>query len=302
MTSTSIFSRLQRLEDGTYVANYGPFILQTALQPIFGEDDNRDLRLDAFEGLVRAKKGSEPVAPSQFFPQVSPADLPEIDSLLRTLHILNTGLLNRRAVKLFVNFHPGMFLTLTAIRHEVERIALATREAGMKPEQIVCEISRKKNEDLKAITHFAASLRELGFKTAVDEYGAQDSDAERVNMLQPEFVKFETTWVLEFMRDSTGFALLKVMVEQFMERGIQPIFEGLEELSQVELCQELGVPLMQGYILARPEIAPTSFNRTYPEPFEYVRPQAAAQRSIARNATPAFGAGRRPAAFGKRGA
>ncbi len=51
-----------------------------------------------------------------------------------------------------------------------------------------------------------------------------------------------------------------------MERGIQPIFEGLEELSQVELCQELGVPLMQGYVLARPEIAPTSFNRTYPNP------------------------------------
>ncbi len=298
MTATSIFSRLRRLDDGTYVATYGAFVLQTALQPIFGEDANGDLLLAAFEGLVRAKRGNEPVAPSQFFPQVNPADLPEVDSLLRTLHILNTGIMQRRSVKLFVNFHPGMFLTLQAIRHEVDRIALATHEAGMKPEQIVCEITRKKNEDLKAITHFANSLRELGFKTAVDEYGAQDSDAERVAILKPEFVKFETTWVLEFMQDPTGFALLKVMVEQFMERGIQPIFEGLEELSQVELCQELGVPLMQGYVLARPEIAPTSFNRTYPEPFEHVRAQAAPARA----SMPSFGTGRKASSFGKRGA
>jgi EAL domain-containing protein (putative c-di-GMP-specific phosphodiesterase class I) len=298
MATSSIFSRLERLDDGTFVASHGPFVLQTALQPIFGEDANGDLLLAAFEGLVRARRGGEPVSPSQFFPQVSPVDLPEIDSLLRTLHILNTGLLKRRAVKLFVNFHPGMFLTLAAIRHEVDRIALATHEAGMKPEQIVCEISRKKNEDLKAIAHFSNSLRELGFKTAVDEYGAQDSDAERVEILKPEYVKFETTWVLEFMQDPTGFALLKVMVEQFLERGIQPIFEGLEELSQVELCQQLGVPLMQGYVLARPEIAPTSFNRTYPEPFEHIRPQAAPQRAV----SPTFGTGRRATSFGKRGA
>lgn len=298
MTSGSILSRLQKQEDGTYTASYGMFVLQTALQPIFGEDANGDLLLAAFEGLVRAKRGAEPVAPSQFFPAVDAADLPEVDSLLRTLHILNTGTLKRRNAKLFVNFHPGMFLTLTAIRHEVDRIALAAHEAEMRPEQIVCEITRKKNEDIKAITHFAASLRELGFKIAVDEYGAQDSDAERVSILKPEFVKFETTWVLEFMRDPTGFALLKVMVEQFMERGIQPIFEGLEELSQVELCQELGVPLMQGYVLARPEIAPTSFNRTYPEPFEPVRQQVA----TARPATVGFGAARKAASFGKRGA
>ena len=300
MNSNSVFARLERMEDGTFATSYGPFVLQTALQPIFGEDANGILELAAFEGLIRAKRNGEPVPPSQFFSMVTAADMQTIDSLCRTLHILNTGLLNRRAAKLFVNFHPGLFLTLNDIRHEVDRIAVATREAGMRPEQIVCEITRKENEDLRAITHFAASLRNLGFKIAVDEYGAQDSDAERVRILEPEFVKFETSWVLEFMNISTGSALLKVMVDQFKERGITPIFEGLEDLAQVELCQQLGVPLMQGYVLARPEIAPTSFNQTYPEPFEPIRQTTAP--AVSRPASPTFGlAGRKNASFGKRG-
>lgn len=295
MNSKSVFARLHREQDGTYATSYGTFVLQTALQPIFGTDDNGQLELAAFEGLVRANRNGDPFPPAQFFPLVDRADLPDIDSLCRTLHILNTGLLNRRKAKLFVNFHPGLFLTLSAIKQEVDRIALATHEAGMRTEQIVCEISRKENEDLKAITHFSQSLRDLGFKVAVDEYGAQDSDAERVNLLKPEYVKFETSWVLEFMGNSAGSALLKVMVQQFLDRGIQPIFEGLEELYQVELCQELGVPLMQGYILARPELAPTSFNQTYPEPFQPVR-----THDVTRPASVGSNGPRRTTSFGKR--
>jgi EAL domain-containing protein (putative c-di-GMP-specific phosphodiesterase class I) len=298
MNATSVFARIHREADGTYTTSYGPFVLQTALQPIFGEDASGALELAAFEGLVRANRNGDPFPPAQFFPLVDRADLPTIDSLCRTLHILNAGHLHRRNAKLFVNFHPGMFLTLSAIKQEVERISIATHESGMRPEQIVCEISRKDNEDLKAITHFADSLRELGFKIAVDEYGAQDSDAERVNILKADFVKLETTWVHEFMQNSAGFALLKVMVDQFMSRGIQPIFEGLEELSQVELCQQLGVPLMQGYFLARPEIAPTTFNQTFPEPFEPVRAQAPA---FSRTPSSEARGTRRNASFGRRG-
>jgi EAL domain-containing protein (putative c-di-GMP-specific phosphodiesterase class I) len=297
MNAKSIFARLNREDDGTFTTSHGPFILQTALQPIFGQDANQALELAAFEGLVRTSRNGQSVPPSQFFPLVARAELPTIDSLCRTLHILNAGQLHRRNAKLFVNFHPGLFLSPTAIRQEVERISIATHETDMKPEQIVCEISRTRNEDIDATCHLADSLRDLGFKIAVDEFGAQSTDAERVDLLKPEFVKFETTWVLAFMEDSAGYALLRVMVEQFLDRGIQPVFEGLEELSQVALCQELGVPLMQGYVLARPELAPTSFNQTYPEPFE---PTHAPHSALARHPG-ATAPARRSNAFGKRG-
>ena len=98
-----------------------------------------------------------------------------------------------------------------------------------------------------------------------------------------------------------------VIVRQLQDEGVQPIFERLEETWQVDLCLELGVTLLQGYALARPQIAPTTFNAEFPEmllpPSSSSAPpvsgpdiEAAAPLSLSRNDGPA-----RPArVFGKR--
>lgn len=264
MKSSSIFSRLVRAENGTFCTSYGPVFLQSALQPIFRRDSAGELRIDSFEGLVRASRDAEPWAPAQFFSMVAKEDLGFIDSMLRVIHILNTGRLNRPDVGVFVNFTPGLYRTDQDIKQEVDRIRLATREAGLQPNQIVCEISEKADSNRSLPRHLVERLHDSGFRIAIDDYGAGNSDIERVTELKPDFVKFEARWVRDFMANSAGAALLRVIVERFAETGIVTVFEGLEEMWQVELCAELGVPLMQGYALARPELAPTSFNERFP--------------------------------------
>jgi EAL domain-containing protein (putative c-di-GMP-specific phosphodiesterase class I) len=49
------------------------------------------------------------------------------------------------------------------------------------------------------------------------------------------------------------------MVTSFAEQGIETVFEGIEEGWQLELAERSGATMVQGYVLARPEIAPTSF-------------------------------------------
>jgi EAL domain-containing protein (putative c-di-GMP-specific phosphodiesterase class I) len=49
------------------------------------------------------------------------------------------------------------------------------------------------------------------------------------------------------------------MVTTFAEQGIETVFEGIEEDWQLELAERSGATMVQGYALARPEIAPTSF-------------------------------------------
>ncbi len=304
MNSGSILKNIKRQKDGTYTTTYGDYMLRTAFQPIFGTDAAGRLELTAFEGLVRASLDGQEISPGAFFDTLDAGEMQHIDSLCRTLHILNLGQMDRQKTKLFVNFHPGLFTTIHDIRQEVDKISVATYEAGLTPDRIVCEIAHSPEEKPDNVALLATRLRNLGFRTAVDEYGAQDSDAERVKLIKPHFVKFEAGWVLDFMNNPTGYALLKVMVEQFKDRGILPIFEALEEIDQVDLCQELGVPLMQGYVLARPEIAPTNFNAEYPESilptskkFVSTPPvQPGAGTQIAGNPQ------RRQTTFGKRGA
>jgi EAL domain-containing protein (putative c-di-GMP-specific phosphodiesterase class I) len=265
MAGNSVFSNLRNEDDGSWTATYGPFTLHSALQPIFSQDHEGYLEIQAFEGLIRPTRNGEPVRPAEFFPQVARQDSAMIDSLCRTLHIFNTGALRRQNAKLFVNFHPGLFVTDADIRREVEMIKLAVREAGMTADRIVCEITQKENDSHDMLAHFVADLRQHGFRIAIDEYGADERDATRLNLMRPDYVKFEADWVKDFLENSAGSALLRHMVKTFLEQGILTIFEGLEDQRQVDICGNLQVPLLQGYALARPQIAPTTFNDEFPE-------------------------------------
>jgi EAL domain-containing protein (putative c-di-GMP-specific phosphodiesterase class I) len=61
------------------------------------------------------------------------------------------------------------------------------------------------------------------------------------------------------MESGPGVGLLTVMVETFAAQGIRTVFEGIEEGWQLELAEKSGASMVQGYVLARPEIAPTSW-------------------------------------------
>ena len=125
MAGDSVFSKLSTDDDGAWTAAYGAYTLRSALQPIFSQDEHGALEVQAFEGLIRPSRGGEPVRPAEFFPDVAPQDRAMIASLCRTLHILNAGTLKRARAKLFVNFHPAVFVTAADIRREVEQIRRA---------------------------------------------------------------------------------------------------------------------------------------------------------------------------------
>lgn len=267
MTPRSIFANLVRGDNGAFSTLYGPFMLHSALQPIFSSRRQTGLEIEALEGLVRVFRDGEPIAPGDFFRLVPPTDMSDIDSILRTIHILNTGRLARSRARIFVKFHPGLFRTPHEMRQEVERIKLAGHEAGLGPDRIVCEISEKSGASDDIVVDFTEHMKAIGFRVAIDDYGAGDADLARLKRINPDHVKFDAAWIRDFLDNSAGYALLKVIVRQMLDDGIAPIFEGLEEIWQVDLCEELGVPLMQGYALARPELAPTTFNEVFPERF-----------------------------------
>ena len=263
------------LEDdrGIFTSSYGPFMLRSAFQPIFSQDDEGHLTIEAFEALIRAQRGNEPVSPPHFFSMVEPADALAVDTLCRELHIRNMGRLNRKHARLFINFNPGLFGDGSGIEAEVAHMLEVTQHAGLRPGRIVCEITEHGGDEA-AIARLVDELRGSMFKIAVDDFGAEDSDIARVDKLKPDVIKFDSAWVRRFTETSAGRSLLELMVGQFIERGITVLFEGLEEEDQIDFCREVGVPLMQGFALARPELAPTTFHERFPEPEAAYQPPA----------------------------
>ncbi len=265
MSERSIFSNLVRQPGGAFGAAYGPFFLQSALQPIFSERADGRPQIAAFKGLIRASAGDMPCSPAEFFERVPEDERMAVDGLCRSLHILNTGALGRREAALIINFQAGLYTTPQAIRQEVEWLRLAAHEAGLPPARIACEIREHPRDDLDTLVSFATRLHDSGFAIAIDNYTGEDHDLERLERLKPQFVTFDTAWLRSFVENSAGLALLRVVVGQFAAKGIRAIVGGIEEPEMIALCRDMGGPLMQGYLLARPETAPTSFNITFPE-------------------------------------
>ena len=247
-----------RHDDGTSSGVWGIYTLQSAFQPIFAFNEGT-LSVAAFEGLIRPFRDGEPQSPVSFFGTCPAADRLHIEALTRTLHLLNAGACLPEEASIFINFDPSVFTDRAIADKALRDMRLVLQDAGIDPRRIVCEVTEQKSPSQETLYTFVEALRANGFRIAVDDYGADESDINRIKELRPDIVKFDAHWIIHLMESGAGFALLTAMVESFESQGIRTVFEGIEEGWQLELAEKSGASMVQGFVLARPELAPTSF-------------------------------------------
>ena len=273
-----------RQDDGTSTGVWGLYTLQSAFQPIFAFKEGK-LSITAFEGLIRPFRDGEPLSPGTFFGTCPAADRLHIEALTRTLHLLNAGACLPQEASIFVNFDPSVFTDRGIADKALRDMRLVLHEAGIDARRIVCEVTEQKSASQETLYGFVEALRANGFRIAVDDYGADDSDINRIKELKPDIVKFDAHWITHLMESGAGFALLTAMVQSFENQGIRTVFEGIEEGWQLELAEKSGASMVQGYVLARPELAPTSF-RVFSKGAEQP-PAEGSKTSAAASPTPA---------------
>ena len=259
MSRNSALAHIIRQTDGTSVGLWGPYTLKSAFQPIFTFETER-LRPAAFEGLMRAFHNGRPIAPKTFFSGRKDEDRSSVETLARTLHLLNAGRFLDPSALIFVNFDPSLVCDPALAAKVLRDMRLVLHEAGIEPRRIVCEVTEQKAPSESALVEFAQALRDSGLRVAVDDFGEADSDAGRVERIAPDIVKFDARWVTHLMASSPGYDALVKMVENFAAREIVTVFEGIEKRWQLELAARSGVSMVQGFVLARPRLAPNDFS------------------------------------------
>ncbi|UVK41092.1 EAL domain-containing protein [Mesorhizobium sp. AR10] len=256
--SIGLAHHIIRQNDGTFTAVWGIYTLQSAFQPIFAFKEGK-LSIVAFEGLIRPFRDGEPQSPMSFFNTCPAGDRLHIEALTRTLHLLNAGACLPEEASIFINFDPSVFTDRVIADNALRDMRLVLQEADIDPRRVVCEVTEQKSASQEALYSFVEALKANGFRIAVDDYGADESDINRIKELTPDIVKFDAHWITQLMESGAGFALLTAMVASFEQQGIRTVFEGIEESWQLELAEKSGASMVQGFVLARPELAPTSF-------------------------------------------
>lgn len=149
---------------------------------------------------------------------------------------------------LFLNLHP---LDLTDSRLLDPGMALADMSS-----RVVMEITeRAALEKIPDAMDKLRRLREMGYRLAVDDLGSGYSGLTSFAMLEPDIVKLDMALVRGVDSNPTKQKLIKSVVELCRSMNVLVVAEGIETHSERDRCRELGVDLLQGFLIARPGTA-----------------------------------------------
>lgn len=97
-------------------------------------------------------------------------------------------------------------------------------------------------------------LRERGARLAVDDMGAGYSGLRQITSIRPGYLKLDRSLITGIDRDAERAALVGALVGYANQVGCLLVAEGVELEAELRTVRRLGVPLVQGFYLARPGV------------------------------------------------
>lgn len=150
-----------------------------------------------------------------------------------------------RDVALFVNLHPQDLGDEQLLEAEAHLARWAQR--------VVLEVTETEAiRDYDRARSRIQALREHGFRVALDDLGSGYSSLNLLAQLEPDFVKLDIELVRGVRAAGRTARLVKHLVEFCRDEGFTTVAEGIETEEELAAVAELGVDLVQGFLLARP--------------------------------------------------
>lgn len=221
--------------------------LHPLFQPII---DLQHGHLIGYEGLVRGPSDSELHLPQALFRAAERSNLlVRLESLCIDV-VVTEFLRTELPGKLFVNISP--FALLAGALTESLLTRLLDKEAGLR-DRLIFEITESSPKmDNAAIVSGLATLREHGFKIALDDLGEGFSSLRLWSDVRPEFVKLDKHFVAGIDKDPVKLQFVR-SIQQIAEKSRAMIIaEGVERRAELMVLKEMGISLGQGYFIGYP--------------------------------------------------
>lgn len=219
-----------------------------AFQPIV---DVTTRTVFAYEALVRGQDGRGAGA---VLAEVSPENRYAFDQQCRTTAIdLAAGLdLAANGASLSINFLPNAVYEPKAC---IRLTLAAAMRTGFPLNRIIFEFTESEEVDAHHLLNILRTYRSMGFRTAIDDFGAGYAGLGVLSLFQPDIVKLDMGLIRDIDRDKVKRTIVSHTLHMLRDLGIQPVCEGIETVTEHEVLRDLGVELMQGYLLAKPMTA-----------------------------------------------
>lgn len=95
-------------------------------------------------------------------------------------------------------------------------------------------------------------LKDYGFQLAIDDFGAQNSNFERVHTLKVDYIKIDGSFIKQIDTDLNSFHIAKTIADFSKNIGAKVIAEYVHSESVYKKVLELGIDYSQGYYFSEP--------------------------------------------------
>ena len=224
--------------------------LQCVYQPIV---DLGKKETCAVEGLVRGPFNSVLHHPLNLFKVAEEQGiLYEMDTYARISSIEAFA----KQAKHHNNLHLFLNISINAVMNSAHQKGVtlaALTEFGISPERVVIEITELQPVDnfdvfIEAVSYYRTS----GFKVAIDDLGSGYNGLRIWSEVRPDFVKIDRHFVSDIHRHEDKRNFMATLINLADSMHTQIIAEGVEIQEELEVLQELGVELVQGYLFNKP--------------------------------------------------
>ncbi len=155
----------------------------------------------------------------------------------------------RPMVPISINVSAQQLLDLTFV-HDV-RATLAQRDID--PQSIIIEITeRMLVNNGKSGSDSLHELASMGLKISIDDFGTGYSSLSYLSKLTVDQIKIDRSFVCELPGDHQTLVILRAITAMARELGLEVVAEGVETRTQLETVRQLGMPVVQGFLLGMP--------------------------------------------------
>lgn len=231
------------------------------VQPIF---DAAQRRVVGFEALMRwERKDGQVVSPRQFLPQLQnvllSADYADVPQQMRATLLSN------------LTACPGAFVSfntrLEALAFPGAALKLLRSFGALKLHRHdivieICEDAITDRIDMDQAMMEIAILRGHGIRIALDDFGKEASNLNRLTNLPIDIVKIDKSLIDRIVTDRRSREALRSIIHLAEALEFEIIAEGVEMPAQRDMLLSLGLTLHQGFLHARP-MPVSEANRLY---------------------------------------
>jgi diguanylate cyclase (GGDEF)-like protein len=257
------------------VSLYHPFdaekyrLIENAFQPIV---DARTGAIFGYEALMRGFDRLGFANPIEVLDDAEQTgDLLGLEQMMERLALrMFSALPDRTGATLFLNLDARLIPEGTRL---IESLLPLLKSTGIAPSSICFEFSERfDNSAFPELPALVSAMRKTGFKLAIDDFGVGHADMRLLADHVVDYVKIDRYFVSGADQAVRKRHFLKSAITMAHMLGARVVAEGIETEAELNLCRELGVDLVQGWLIARPMVDISGWQPRFPAVPEDSRP------------------------------